>query len=440
MNKLLHIILMLIIILFLLAPQFVTLAEGDSPWDGVINEDGEVIANDHGLVKMEAEWMPSLPIFGDVNAEYHVYQADDGTTMLQPNAMTLFFMALNPSESGLDQMGTDSIQTGLSHYIQMPGYTQNEIIGLSTKEIISNILSAVGGLEGTFTDELADAVLAGEDAWSFISFKDVKNIFKKLYDNSLGDTNIYTAMFLFDDCAASPIGCLPGMVELEEEEPVTVETPLPTLPQCRAPQVVPGDILPSSTKMAPNYVLVTGQDDTKRGVDLCFFLDVLPTLYHIWQLEVVGYEDSCNIDIGPWWQNRINRGDATLSEACPPEHYSNQPVTQCVEYVYSLPEAILFASGKATLSQNSRSWILDELSIFYPGAHLIQPDWSFLNHPSLGSSHWEVCEEEIQVRDPGIYDLQVCFETSGTAVSDPRSGCWTTGDFKAYLIQTTIIW
>ncbi|MCD4751660.1 MAG: hypothetical protein K8R40_01180 [Anaerolineaceae bacterium] len=420
-------------------------AEDDSPWDGVIDTDGNVIANDHGAVSVEAEWMPSFPLIGDIPAQFHVYQAESGVTMMQPDVTTLFFMAMNPHESGLyDALSQTAMGSGL----------QTEALGLviggevTPEKMVSVILHNISGLDDSFTQELADAALNGDDAWSLVAFNDTYTIFTHLLSSSLedlpgGDINLYLSMLLYLDCNSSPIGCLPGMIELEEEsdeESEISEPALPNFPQCRVPEVFPGDILPSSKQMAPNYVLVTGQDDTKRGVDLCFTLDIMPTLYHVWQPEVVGHEESCAVEISTWWQNQINNGDATLSEVCPQEHYSNQPIIECVEYVYSLPESILFASGKATLSQDSRSWILDDLALSYPGAHLIQPEWSFLNPPALGSSHWEVCEEEIQVRDPGMYDLQVCFDTSGTAVSEPRSGCWTTGDFKAYLIQTTIIW
>jgi hypothetical protein len=254
-------------------------------------------------------------------------------------------------------------------------------------------------------------------------------------------------MLLYPDCNASPIGCLPGMIEPDEEvddeeqpDEEVVNTPSINIPQCRAPEIIPGEILPSSMQKAPNYVVVTGQDDTKRGVDLCYSLDVLPTLYYVWQPQIVGYRENCAIDVGPWWQNRIDRGDASLADACPAGNYSNRPIIQCVETIYTLPESIVSAMGRATLSQESRSWILTDLAKSYPGAQVYHPDWSFLSSDGIGSSHWEYCEEKIQVRDPGSYDMQVCFETSGTSVSEPRSGCLTTGSFKAFLIQTTIIW
>jgi len=142
-------------ILFLIGSLFMlslpVSAEDDSPWDGVIDTDGNVIANDHGVVSVEAEWMPSFPLIGDIPAQFHVYQADSGVTMMQPDVTTLFFMAMNPHESGLyDALSQTAMGSGL----------QTEALGLviggevTPEKMVSAILHNISGLDESFTQEI----------------------------------------------------------------------------------------------------------------------------------------------------------------------------------------------------------------------------------------------------------------------------------------------
>ena len=81
-------------------------ANGDSTWDPIVNDDGTVDVSgltDLGVQEVSADWMPDVPIFGNVPATYHLYQDPaSGTIYMLPTATTYLFMSANPEESGLN--------------------------------------------------------------------------------------------------------------------------------------------------------------------------------------------------------------------------------------------------------------------------------------------------------------------------------------------------
>ena len=88
--------LLIFVSLFLdIAPAFAQ--DGNPPfvdpngaWGEVVNADGSInYANltDGGVVTQPAEWMPSIPGVGPVDAEYHVYTTPSGNTILMPTAI-----------------------------------------------------------------------------------------------------------------------------------------------------------------------------------------------------------------------------------------------------------------------------------------------------------------------------------------------------------------
>src|SRR5512146_2396384 len=91
--------------LILLGAFFVwPVAAQDNPWGEVIDGDGNIQygnLTDLGEVQVAADWMPNVPFIGG-QATYHRYMTPSGNIVVMPSASTLFFMALNPDASGLN--------------------------------------------------------------------------------------------------------------------------------------------------------------------------------------------------------------------------------------------------------------------------------------------------------------------------------------------------
>lgn len=82
-------------------------SEGSTGWGNFFQPDGTLKPGviDGGEISQPASWMPNLGPLANwglsMEATYHVYTAPDGSTMMTPSASTLFFMAMNPTASGL---------------------------------------------------------------------------------------------------------------------------------------------------------------------------------------------------------------------------------------------------------------------------------------------------------------------------------------------------
>ena len=81
-------------------------AQDPTPWDQVFDENGNLRSDivDLGETTETPSWMSVDLPFGqslDLEANYHRYQTADGNMVILPSASTLFFMAMNPQESGL---------------------------------------------------------------------------------------------------------------------------------------------------------------------------------------------------------------------------------------------------------------------------------------------------------------------------------------------------
>ena len=76
----------------------------DNPWSEVVDANGNILygkMTDLGEVQEDASWMPNIP-FIDGQATYHRYMTPSGNIVVMPSATTLFFMALHPDASGIN--------------------------------------------------------------------------------------------------------------------------------------------------------------------------------------------------------------------------------------------------------------------------------------------------------------------------------------------------
>ncbi len=404
----------LTIIFLIFVSQSVQAQEGDPPvdpssaWGEVVNPDGSINYNnltDGGIVTESVDWMPSVPLIGDISAEYHVYTTPNGNTIVLPNTTTMFFMMLNPSDSGLTAANANY---------------GNALAGLTA------LLTGAGTFpsDGVEASQFADSLIAGEtDIWS-LGFSDVFNLLGFLADASMNDMNLYNLALLYTpgSCFAVPGGCPVDLTALFPPE--LTPPPQPPLERsCPDPVVSPGRIIRSGMKVAPNYPLVVGQDPDKTGVTVQFSAHVEPTIYTFWTLEPV---EECVS--GPNGSGRFNCGGGR-------GHREIVDWT-CEQHTQSYPECISLASGTLRLTQESKDWILNTLSIRYPEAYVHHPTFTF---PASTGCSWSYLANNVPVADPGDWDIYINGQTSGTPVSAARPFGGPAGDFKAWLKETAII-
>jgi hypothetical protein len=423
--KLKYRILLLVLILSSFVVNLIGFVEADqpqqdNPWGEVIDEDGNIIYDnltDLGEIQVDAEWMPDIP-FIDGQATYHRYLTPSGNIVLLPSATTLFFMALNPEESGLSAAnavlgnGVGVLETMLAGYLT---------------------LDDMAGMGYTDSDAFWQAVINGDvNIWTFEVMGD---FFLDLLSSSLADGNLYTMLLLYlnGNCDAVPGGCPPI-----PDDPVP--TPPPSI--CPPPFIETNPIQVTGGsgeggKIAPPHPVVIGQDPERRGVDVQVNVLVPAVVYHFF--NTIRHEDQ----VCAW--------DSTgLGPGCP-EHPGDlhwRTVVnvwyECEEHTLVFPDYLASARISVRLTADSRTWILTDLAQAYPGAHLIHPDFTY-SFPGPGillgdqSVTWTTTIPRIQTADPGDFGTTVTVRTSGTPVSAPRQVQVSLGHFSVELVEVTLI-
>ncbi len=396
-------------------------------WGDFFDENGNLRPGvvDLGVQKVPVDWMPDLPdwIPLDASATFHMYALPSGETVLLPSATTLFFMAMNPYQSGLlDSNGHLTSGVGMM-VMGYGGLLGRGLEPLEPKKALEAFFMALGI---PFTSELADAAIKGQNAWSLLTSSDAQNIFRILLKAMQSDKQaIYLAALLYGNCANSPTGCPPELLALMRPTPQ-----VPGSPSCAAPTITRGAISAKAALVAPAKVLVVGQDPDKRGADLRFELTIGPTIVTYEELEQTGTEQYCDL-----------KGYTTRN--CPKGHLKERPIYECVQHTLSYCEPPTWVMAEATLRQSSRDWILGDLQWYYPGAYLHKPDWSWRGGSGgcdgSNTYRWTLNVQKAQIEDPGWYDLKVRGATAGTPVTTGRSFIETGGAFDAWLMMTTVI-
>lgn len=419
-------------------------------WGDFFDENGNLKPGvvDLGVQKVPADWMPDVPKWVpdwiyDGAATYHMYALPSGETVLLPSATTLFFMAMNPRESGL---------------VDADGYI-TKFMSVTVVNQFSDSQSLLTHIFDIFklpnSKELADAAIRGENVWSFLS-ADTIRIFTTIAREAMNkDSNLYFAMLLYPSCRNSPTGCPQALIDElrrrgdcppslcpDGNTPGRTPTQDKVVQKCGAPSVTQGRIGGTAVKLAPNYALVTGQDPEKRGVDLQFSLTIEPTIYRYYTLEErKEVNERCiapngsPVKLPPPVKDHCKAPNRYVREEKKVEYCELHELTFC-------EQARVLAS--ASLKKSSRDWILNDLAQWYPGAQLYQPDWSWQFGASQGCDasntfRWTLVLEKVQIRDPGFYTMTLSGITGGTPVSPSRSFRIPAGEFDAYLMMTTMI-
>ena len=338
-----------------------------------------------------------------------------------PTASTLFFMAANANDSGFlsaaSTLGTGGLSTVSSDNGNVVGIAS---LGALFGALVGN--QNIGLPTGTTSTDFFNQVISGQaNIWS-LNPAGLMNFLTSLSQPSLAEGNLYSYMLMYTpgQCAGAPGGCSAEQLALLASltltpPPLTTETPPPPSP-CPEPSVRVGAISASASQVAPPYPLVVGQDPDRRGVDVAFSASVAPTIYTYYTQEPVYSEEEIKCAKKPCGTKQVITG------------YT------CEIHTQSYSECIESASASISLSQDSRAWILNELSIRYPEAYLHHPNFSF----SGGGCVFSVSEQNVQVADPGNWNVRLSGSTSGTPVSGPR-GFNRESAFQAWLKEVVII-
>ena len=443
----------LLVVVIILAALFIDIIQGfaqdttppvdpNSAWGEVMNPDGSInYANltDGGVVSQPADWMPSIPGVGSVDAEYHVYTTPSGNTILMPTASTLFFMSANPNESGFNAASSTLGTSGLSTAEGSNTFTGIAGLGTLFASLTGNGPNATISLpsgDQIQSQTFFEQVLSGQSDIFALAPTGLGNFLSSLFNTSTNDLangdglNLYTYMLLYTpgQCASVPGGCSAQQLALLQSlvPPLPTDEPLPAPNQCPAPVVIPGAIVRSGKLLAPNYPLVVGQDPNKRGVDILATASVKPTIRKTWSPKS---EVECKAGA-----NANGASNCKLPDGKP----GHEKITgwTCEEHTETYPECISLASVTLKLTPASKDWILNELSIHYPGAYIHKGSISF--GASTGCQ-WSQTYDKIQVEDPGNWDININGQTSGTPVSAARSFGGPAGQFGEWLKEIAII-
>lgn len=424
--------------------------EGTTGWGNFFDADGNLLPGviEAGEVTQQASWMPSFPDWTglSMDATYHQYVAPSGETILIPSTTTLFFMAMNPQESGLvDASG--QLASGLGLGVELAG----QVASGNGADFLSALFQNLAGMNQVDADQFADAAINGQDAWALFNWNsDVSNILSLFYQLSQIDGNVYLLALMYESCMNSPAGCpaelclanpvacgLPATPEVESE-------PTPTEPPtCPGPSVTQSNPTLSISPSAPPYPVVIGQDPDKRGADVSGNVSIPPVIF-TWYEPIYDEVESCSA-AGPNATTNCTRPNGQ-----PGVLKSNMELKECKVHRESLPERINTVNARAELSGASRDWIVNDLGSKWYGAYVHQGSFNLAQYGTMdnGCNAGGTCTASLQAMqvpfaDPGLFNLSIIVGTNGTywngqQITPPRM-LTGRGDIKVYVILPTLI-
>jgi hypothetical protein len=402
-----------LVIVTLIASPLRASADDEAPWSEILNPDGSIrweLLSDLGSVSEPADWMDiTLPggMVVDLDATYHRYQTPSGNILVLPSPATLFFMALNPTESGL--AGAESMLGNGAAILAM-------LVGpsLSTDQLTQ--LATMG-----YTDPQAffQAVIDGqENIWSIVNFTYLFDILRMSFNSGF----LVNALLLYlngvEDCANIPGGCAGLVIDCTDGDcgPETQVCPAPTISQAPATLTI--------QKIAPENPLVVGQDPERRGADIQVSVSIPPVIF-TWYRQVQdpptceytadGDGEGCP---GPGSQYD---NDWVYTMENNPNYEVVEGEIHCIQHVEILPEPITDIQANAQLSPESRYWILNDLASKYYEAYIHQPRFDLLpgmatvntSYGGNGTCTAEAFIPNVPFADPGAFDLRLWVYTAG---------------------------
>jgi hypothetical protein len=375
---------------------------------------------DLGVKTDHPDWMSvDLPFGQSLNLEanYHLYETADGSTVVMPSATTLFFMEMNPKESGLsDSLGMAN--NGYGGMITFLGSVAGS--NVNWNEVTKD------HPEYSKPDQFWNTVLSGhQDVWTYFTGW---NFITTLLSLSLNDAALRTAYLLYEpeenNCSVLPNGC-----------PVkTTPEPVETSPRCPDPKISVQPITASIQKTGPSNPLVIGQDpDKKRGSDITASVSIPPVIF-TWYEPIYKEKEVCSYNTNGVYGCR-----------------NKKAFKECQKHVENLPDPVASLQASASLDSASRTWITNQLGQTHYGAFLHNPSINLV--PGLagwngGCNGGGTCSASASVKrapfaDPGTFNLTLQGMTTGTRflgaqITGPRP-IQATSSFQVYVTLPALI-
>lgn len=443
----------ILVLSLVLGMLFITPAQADggtTGWGNFFDTDGNLLPGviQAGEITQPASWMPSFPDWTGLSfdATYHQFVAPSGETILVPSTTTLFFMAMNPQESGLvDASGQIASNFGVG--VEIAG----QLASGNGLNFLSALFQNLAGMSQVDADQFADAVINGQDVWALLApNSDVSHIFNLLFNLSKKDGNIYLLALLYESCASSPAGCPAELCAINPVAcglPPTPEPdiePTPTAPPtCPSPSVAQASPSLNISPLAPPYPVVVGQDPDKRGADISGNVSIPPVIF-TWYEPLYEITESCSAAGANATTN------CTRPNGQPGVLRSGVELKECKVHRESLPERINTVNTRAELSAASRDWILNDLGSKWYGAYVHRGSFNLAQFGTLanGCDGGGTCTASLQAMqvpfaDPGLFNLSIQVGTNGTSwngqqITPPRI-LTGRGEIKVYVILPTLI-
>ena len=395
---------LLISLLFLLSFTTPVFAQEENPWDEVFLPDGELNPEliDLGITSEHPDWMSMDLPFGQtiqMDANYHRYQTPSGNLVVMPSASTLFFMALNPQESGLSA-SIGSVSNGFGSVITF----MSQVVGdnLDWEKIQED------HPEYNTPEQFWDSVLNGsQDAWTYFTGW---SFITTLLQMSWSDGSLRSLYLLYQNgvlnCSSVPGACS-GIV-----------TPPTPQRECPEPNIVVQQPQIKIQKSTPNYPLVSGQDtENRRGVDILANVSI-PPVFFTWFEPI--YEDEEICEVPETGGLPVCRIEAVFKE--------------CREHIEHLPDRVVSLQATASLDGSSQSWILNNLGQTHYEAYIHQSAYALIPGYGVWSGGCDAggtCLAngqalQVPITDPGTFNLHLEVVTSGTSfqgisITQPRN-------------------
>lgn len=395
---------LILVLLTLLIPSTVH-AQSTDPWSGVFQPDGNLNPDliDLGVTTDHPDWMSIDLPFGqsiDLDANYHRYQTPSGNVVVLPSASTLFFMAMNPQESGLGS-ANGSLGNGDSMLIAFLGLVAGNNLDWNKVQ--------ADHPEYQSPDQFWNAVLNGnQNAWTYFSgWGFITNLLQMSWD----DEALRSVYLLYlngsQNCDSIPGGCS-GIVK-----------PQPLQRECPDPSITMQQPVLSIQKTAPKNPLVVGQDAVNlRGADIQAKVTIPPVIFTwyepIYETRTIcraagpGETPSCKTGSG----SKVNDGVSGTERV----------LIECRKHVEHLPDAVASLQATAALDAASQNWIIGNLGQSHYEAFVHQANYTLI--PGYGS--WKgdcdgigTCSAigqaiRVPFADPGTFNLRLNVVTTGT--------------------------
>ena len=427
---------LIVAILFSSMPMPTVQAQDPSPWGEVFDENGNLRSDvvDLGVTTETPSWMSVDLPFGQslqLDANYHRFQTSEGNVVILPSASTLFFMAMNPQESGLAG-SSGMMSNGFGSVITFLGLVAGD--SLDWNRLQSE--------RPQYKDpsQFWNAVLTGqENAWTWFSGW---GFITNLLSMSWNDAAMRSAYLIFlngaKNCASIPGGCS-GIVVPEDPEN-------PPPPLCPGPQVTIQQPTLTIKKLAPANPLVVGQDPEKRGADVQAMVTIPPVIF-VWHEPIYEEEEYCRAANTGETPNCKTSSASTVNDGV---EDSELVFKECLRHVENLPDAVATLQATATLDGASKAWITSQLGQTHYGAYIHKESFSLVP----GITNWSggcsggTCTAtanalKVPFADPGKFNLKLRVTTTGAqfrgvTITQPRS-LSADGELQVYVTLPALV-